>query len=939
MQKFKLTILIIAVFAMLSPAFANIGIDGKNLTDKLPVDPKVKIGKLDNGLTYYIRENSKPENRAEMQILIKAGSVHETDEQAGLAHFIEHMCFNGTENFPKDSLVSFLEATGMRFGADVNANTGFVRTYYMLTIPMDEPKLLDQGFQVLEDWLTKVSFDPEEIEKERGVIMEEWRLYRGAQERVQREHFPKLLYGSKYADRLPIGDTAVIKHAPRAEFLDFYNKWYRPNISAVIVVGDFDAAKMEKKIKNHFADVDNPKDAPERKEYEIKSHEEPLVSIATDKELTYPMVSLYFKKDRPDNRGTYEAYLTGIKNNLFSTMLSERLAEKTRLAEPPYLFAQAAITSFIANKDAFMMLAVPKGDILNSAEILLDEAYRVKQHGFTDAELQRAKDQLMANIESAHAEKEKTESMAYAMEYYRNFMEEEGIPGIDYELMLYEEFLPQITLDDVNNMIDGLIRQQDLVITVSDKESEESNTPDEKQLLSLFEKVQNKELKPYTEEGLDKPLLAKIPEAGEIVKEETMDDIDVKTLELSNGIRVIMKKTDFKNDEVMMRAYSPGGHSHANESNYYSAANADAIISECGVGEFTATNLQKKLAGKVLRVSPYIGELTEGFSGMTSPDDMETFFQLIHLYFTSPRLDFDAFKSYVNKTVESIKNSQSDPQTAFRDTISAVLGNYHYRSMPMTIEDAENMDIKEAFNFYNERFGDASDFTFIFVGNYDEAKLKEFAKTYLASLPAKDRDESWKDVGRRYPKGKIQKIVKKGIEYKSSIRIAIPGEFEYTPENRFRLNAMTEVLNIRLREVIREDKGGVYGIGSRGFPSKYPYEDYVIQVFFGTNPDRVEELTNTVYDVMDEIKNGDFDNSYVDKVKEILSREYETNLKENRFWLNSLYSKTYYGEPCTSILKYDEKVDEINKDMIVEAAEKYLDRSNLIEVFLYPEEN
>jgi zinc protease len=939
MMKSKIAVLIIIAFAMVNVAFANIKIDGKSLEDKLPIDPKVKIGKLDNGLTYYIRENGKPENRAEMQILIKAGSIQETDAQAGLAHFTEHMCFNGTKNFPKDSLVSFLEATGMRFGADVNANTGFVRTYYMLTIPMDKPELLDQGFQVLEDWLHNVSFDEEEIEKERGVIMEEWRLYRGANERVQREHFPKLLYGSKYAERLPIGDTAVIKNAPREEFLRYYNTWYRPNISAVIVVGDFDAAKMEKKIKAHFADVKNPKDAPELVDYEIKTNEKPLVSIATDKELTYPMVQIYFKQDKKDNAGTYEAYLTGIKNRLFSTMLSERLNEKTREAEPPYLFAQAALTSFIANKDAFMMIGVPKGDILNTTEILLDEAYRVKQHGFTEPELQRAKDQLMAFIESAHAEKDKTESVAYAMEYYRHFIEEEGMPGIDYELKLYQEFIPQITLEDVNSMIDGLIRQKDLVITVSDKEGEGTNTPNEEQLLALFETVKNKELEPYTEADLSKPLLAEIPAPGEIVSEESMDDIGMKKIELSNGVKVLMKKTDFKNDEVLMRAYSPGGNSLASKDNYITAANAASIISECGVGDFSATNLDKKLAGKVLRVSPYIGELTEGFSGMTSPDDMETFFQLIYLYFTSPRMDFESFESYVNKTVESIKNAQSDPNNAFRDTINAVLGNYHYRSMPLTIEQAQNMDIKEAFNFYNDRFGDASDFTFIFVGNYDEAKLKEFAKTYLASLPAKDRNESWKDVGRRYPKGKIQKIVKKGIEYKSSIRIAIPGDFDYTPENRFKLNAMTEVLNIRLREVIREDKGGVYGIGSRGFPSKYPYGDYVIQVFFGTNPDRVEELTNTVYEVMDEVMNGEFDNSYVDKVKEILSREYETNLKENRFWLNSLYTKTYYGEPCSSILKYDEKVDEINKEMIVEAAKKYLDRTNLVEVFLYPEEN
>lgn len=936
MKQFKIALSVLAIFLFVSSAFANTMIDGKSADDKLPVDPKVKIGKLDNGLTYYIRENSEPENRAEMQIVIKAGSILETDAQAGLAHFLEHMCFNGTKNFPKDSLVSFLEATGMRFGADVNANTGFDRTYYMLTIPLDKPELLNQGFQVLEDWLHNVTLDPEEIDKERGVILEEWRLYRGANERIQRAHFPKLLAGSKYADRLPIGDTSIIKHAPRKEFVDFYTNWYRPDLSAVIVVGDFDANEIEKKIIEHFKDIKNPANERERTEYKIETHDEPIVSIATDKELTYPMISIYFKKDKKDNGGTYGAYMDGIKNNLFSTMLTMRLNEKTQLPNPPYLFAQAAITSFISNKDAFMLMGVPKGDLLNTTEILLEEAYRVKQHGFTQAELDRAKEQSLAFIRKAHKEKDKTESAAYAREYYRNFIEEEGIPGIDYELKMYEELIPTITVEDVNALINGLIRQKDLVITVSDKEGEGTNTPNKEQILAVFETVKNKELKPYTEDGLDIPLLSNIPTPGTIVKEDKMDDIGVTKLELSNGAKVMLKKTDFKNDEVLMRAYSPGGYSLAYKPDYIAASNADAIIDACGIGEFNAINLQKKLAGKVLRISPYIGETTEGFSGSTSIDDMETFFQLMYLYFTKPRLDFEAFQSYKSKMIESIKNAQDSPDQAFRDTINAVLGNYHYTSMPLTVKQVESIDIKDAFNFYTERFADAGDFKFIFVGNYDDAKIKEFIKTYIASLPGKGSNETWKDLGKRYPKGKITKKVYKGIENKSSVRIAITGDFDYTLENRFELSAMTEVLNIRLREVIREDKGGVYGIGSRGFPSKYPYQDYVIQVYFGTDPDRVDELVNTVYSIMDEVKAGDFSDEYVSKVKEILSREYETNSKENRYWLNALYTYSYNGEPLNSILTYPERVESIDKAMIVDAAKKYLNRDNLIEVLLFP---
>lgn len=938
MKNLKFAISVIAIFFFVtSQFFAEISIDGKDLNDKMPVDPKVKIGQLDNGLVYYIRENNKPENRAELQILIKAGSILETDAQAGLAHFLEHMCFNGTKNFPKDSLVSFLEATGMRFGADVNANTGFDRTYYMLTIPMDKPELLNQGFQVLEDWLHNVTLANEEIEKERGVIMEEWRLYKGAQQRIQRKHFPNLLYGSKYAERLPIGDTAVIQNAPREEFVKFYTDWYRPNLTAVIAVGDFDAALIEKKIIDHFQNVENPNNAPERKEYKIGSHDKAIVSIATDKELTYPSISLYFKKDKPDNAGTYNAYLEGIKNSLFSTMLSQRLQEKTTEANPPYMFAQAAISSFIANKDAFFLVAVPQGDILKSTNVLLEEAYRVKQHGFTKAELERAKEQLMSFIEGAHKEKDKTESKTYAMEYYRNFIEDEGIPGIDYELMLYKEFLPQITLDDVNALIDGLIREQDLVITVSDK-ADSPNTPTEDQIMALYNDVKNKKLEPYQEDDISQPLLPEKPTPGTIVSEDMNEDLGIKTLELSNGAKVMLKKTDFKNDEVLMRAYSPGGHSLADKSLYISAANADAIIDEAGIGKFSSTNLQKKLAGKNLRISPYIGELTEGFSGMTSPDDMETFFQVMYLYFTSPRKDEESFQSFVQKTVEAIENSKDSPEQAFRDTINAVLGNYHYRSMPVEADDIKSIDLNKAYEFYKQRFSNAGDFNFVFVGNFDEALIKDYIKTYIASLPGTDVEEEWKDVGKRYPKGKIEKTVKAGIEQKSSVRIAITGDFEYEREERFELQSMIEVLRIRLREVIREDKGGVYGIGAYAGYDEFPEENYIIQIVFGTSPDKVEDLVSTVYSIIEEIKAGKFSEEYVSKVKEILSREYETSIKENRYWLSTIYNYSFHNEPLNQILEYPEYVKDIDKDMIVETANEYLNMDNLIEIIQYPED-
>ncbi len=929
---------VLALFAIsITSAFSQ-PIKQRSMDELLPFDPNVKIGVLDNGLKYYIRHNKLPENRAELRLVIKAGSVQEDDDQQGLAHFIEHMCFNGTKNFPKNDLINFLEETGLRFGADLNANTGFDRTYYLLTIPLDKPGLLERGFQVLEDWAHNVTFDPVELEKERGVILEEWRLYRGAQERVMKQHYPYIFKNSKYAERLPIGDTAVILNASREAFLRFYKEWYRPDLMAVIAVGEFDVVEVEKMIREKFSRIQMPENFRPRVDYPIPPHKEMLVSIAKDPELPMPNISLIYKFPGRD-QSTFGGYRQGIIDNLVNQMLNMRIQEIMRKPNPPFLFAGAGVGDFMAGLAAFNVVSISKtDDILKGLEAVLTEAYRMKQYGFTKSELERVKEATLKNMESALKEKDKTKSADYADEYYRNFYEKEGMPGIEFEYQLYQEYLPMITIEEVNKYAQSLITEGNKVVLVSVPDKPEIKVPTEQEIRSLYAKVSTAKLEPYKDDATDKPLMSKMPKPGKIVEEKKTGKFDIIEMKLSNGARVLAKKTDFKNDEVLFRAWSPGGTSLAKDEDYLSAMFAADIVDEGGISEFSATQLQKMLTGKLISISPSIDELAEGFSGSYAPTDAETFFQLLHLYFTAPRKDEETFKALVSRQKESIRNSKRRPETVFQDTVTAILFNYHPRYMPLNAKDMDKVNLDKAVEFFKDRFADASDFTFIFVGNFDMKELKKYIETYIASLPNKKRNEKWRDLGVNYAKGPLTKEVVKGIEPKSSIRLVFADNFDYNPDNILKLNALMEVFNIRLREVIREDKGGVYGIRAIHRVNQYPNPRYNINIVFGTGPTRVQELINSAFDVINEMQTKDVSDENFTKVKEILKREFETNQKENHFWLNYIYNSDYNKLDVGRLAKYTENIDKLTKNDIKEAAKQYLKKDKIIQFVLNPEQ-
>lgn len=909
-----------------------------NPKDKVPIDPKIKTGKLENGLTYYIKENKKPEKRAELLLVVNAGSVLEDDDQDGLAHFCEHMAFNGSKNFPKQALVDFLESVGVQFGPDLNAFTSQDQTVYMISLPTDRASLLDSGMLVLEDWAHNLSFEKEEIDKERGVILEEWRLGKGAEDRIDKKHRKLLYYNSKYAIRDVIGDTAVILRAPYEAFTRFYKDWYRPDLMAVVAVGDFDATVIEGKIREKFGKIKNP-DKPRKKEvFTLPYHKELLVSVATDKELQMPMVTVTMKHDETE-KGTYAEYRRHIVSVLAMGMLNLRYQEIVRKPDMPFNQFAFGYESYFAGKSkAFMLMASSKADkIAKSAELLLQEAFRVEQHGFTESEYDRIKKEVQRMIEKAYDERDKTESQTLAFEYMSNFLQGEVIPGIEKELEISKIMIPQITLKEVNEYIESLIRDDNTVITIGAPDREDVPLPKESEISGIFNKMKKTKLEPYVDKVVTTPLFDKELTPGAIKSEKKIKELDITELTLQNGTKVILKPTNFKNDEILFSATSPGGTSLAPDEDYLSAVYASAIINESGIANFDKDQLEKLLAGKYVSVQPSIDELSETVSGSSSAKDIETMMQLIYLTFTKPRLDFKAYNAYTDKIKNLIKDSHSNPESVFSDSVQAIYNSYHLRRMPHTEESIDKIDLGKVLDFYKDRYSDAGDFTFVFVGNFEVEKIKPLIQKYLANLPSAGRKEMWKDLGIKHPKNELYRKFNKGIEKKSAVMMTINGDYEWSLTNNFVFKAMMEVFQIKLREVLREDKGGVYGVSAWEDIQKFPKPEYSVNVYFGCNPDRVEELTGDVANQAELMKKSNPDDKDMVKVKELLSRSYEKNMKENEYWLNKLIAYYYYNEDPKQILETKKKIDKLKPEDIKNAANKYLNTTNIIKFVLFPE--
>ncbi len=904
---------------------------------QLTVDPAVVIGVLDNGMRYVIRANSKPEKRAELRLALDVGSILETDQEQGLAHFVEHMAFNGTRHFAKHELQDYLERVGLRFGADLNAHTSFDETVYKLSVPTDSTQLMETALQIFEDWAHGVSFDDLEIDKERGVVIEEWRRGQGADTRMLHEQWPTLFTASKYARRLPIGQKVVLDTFRHEELRGFYDKWYRPDLMSFVAVGDFEPAYMESLIVAYLGRVPAAPIPTVRPESPVPGHEETLFAIAMDPEATQNRVLVYHKQDRSAGL-TVGAYRHNIMESLYHGMLNRRLYELTVQAEPPFLGGYSGIGMSVRTKE-FQLLgaAVENNGFERGLKALLTEASRVAQHGFTPTELARQKKQMLRGMEQLFRERDKLQSSGFAAEYIRHVLEDEPIPGIEAEYALHQRLLPTITLAEVNELAQSWAGGANRVITVNAPEKEGVGVPTQTDLLATFEAVEGVSVAPYVDEGEDLPLLPDEPTPGRIVGREEIEALGVTIWELSNGARVVLKPTDFNNDQILFSAYSPGGHSLVADEDFVAAALSSSVVTQGGLGNFDQVALMKWLSGRVVGVSPYVGELHEGLSGSASPQDVATMFQLIHGYFTATRTDSVAYASFRKRLEAMVENRNSRPETAYGDTIQVTMAQHHPRARPWSESMLQELDLQKSMEVFRERFADAADFTFFLVGNMNLEEMAPLVEQYLASLPALDRGEIWRDIGMNPPTGVITRTVRRGLEPKASTRIIFSGPFDFDNRlDRLQIGLMAEAFQIKLREVLREDLGGTYGVGVGARPAKYPTGHYSLSVSFGCDPERVEELTAAVFEQIDSLQTVGLDSSYTGKVREIRRREREVNLKENGWWLSLL--EWVDQNQVDPLLILDNTVAENFSPADVLRAAKWFDRTNYARFVMLPAE-
>lgn len=934
----SVALLAMGALAPRSPAQAPSGTKALSDTARpLPVDPAVTIGRLPNGVRYYIRVNHKPEQRAELRLVVNAGSVLEDDDQRGLAHMVEHMAFNGTTHFKKGELVNYLESIGMRFGPDLNAYTSFDETVYMLTIPTDTARVVDRSFQILADWAHGQTFDSAAVERERGVVTEEWRLGQGAGSRLRDKQFPIIFQNSKYAERLPIGTKHVLDTFSRAALVRFYKEWYRPDLMAVVAVGDFDKAHIEQLIRTHFGAIPAAAKPTPRPLVPVPDNKGTLFAIATDKEATATSISVYYKQP-VRSQTSVGAYREGLVEELFNSMLNQRLYELTQKPDAPFLGASSSQGRFVRSKEVYVLGAGVKDDgAERGLEALLTEAQRVEQFGFTQSELDRTKTNLLRGLEQANAERDKTNSGVFADEYVQNYLEGDPIPGIAAGYGLAKAMLPGITLAEIDRLARRWITDTNRVVVLSAPDKPGVTVPSARALLAVFDAVGKKRIAAYTDVVSDKPLLDKAPAPAAVTAGRTIPEIGVAEWTLANGVHVLVKPTDFKADEVLMSAYALGGTSLAADSNLVPATLAAQVTVLSGVGSFDRIELQKKLAGKAVSVTPTISELSEGFAGRASPRDLETMLQLVYLYFTAPRRDSLAFAAYRSQLRTVLGNLLADPEKAFEDTVQVTLAQHHPRARPITPAFVDEMNLDRSAAFYRARFADASGFTFVFVGSIDTTKLKPLVQRYLGGLPAAGKPEHWRDVGVTFPTGVIKKTVYRGVEPKAETRLIFTGPFDYSRENRYAMQSLADLLSIKLREALRDVLGGTYSVSVSADPSKEPRVEYSIVADFGSAPERAEELTRVLLQHIDSVKQHGASPQDLEKVKEAQRRERETALRQNGYWLGQLSAKTRYHEDPREILTYEQLIDGLTSDMIKQAAQRYLRTDNYVQVMLLPE--
>jgi zinc protease len=903
----------------------------------LPFDSAVEIGTLSNGMRYYIRENHKPEKRAELRLVVNAGSVLEDEDQRGLAHMVEHMAFRGTKRFAGNQISSYLESVGMRYGPDINAFTSFDETVYMITIPTDTAAIVDKGFEILAEWAHNVAFDPAQIEKERPVVIEEWRLGQGAENRMQNKWFPVLFTGSKYGERIPIGLKSVLETYKPATLRRFYDTWYRPDLMAVVAVGDFDKRQIEGLITRYLGAIPRAISPKARPLSPVPPQAGTLVSINSDKEATRSTIRLLYKQPKRFNT-TSATYRQHLVEGLFGSMLNDRFAEITQKPNPPFITAYAGQGDLVRSAEAFSLTAVVADNgIRRGLNALLTEGERVKKFGFLQSELDRARKDTQRGIEQAYAERDKTNSNVYAEAYSSAFLESEPSTSIQYDLDAITRLLPGITLAEVNKLAGAWMTDKNRVLATTSPDKAGIVNPAPGELLLAFDAVKGANIAAYSETSLSGQLVDKDPTGGKVVSERQIKEVGITEWTLSNGVRVLLKPTDFNADQITFTSYSPGGASLLSDASFIAASAADLIPTTSGVGKFTVIDLQKFLAGKQVSVFPSIDDLSEGVSGSASQRDVDTMLQLVYLYFTQPRLDTSLVNTFLGRYKGVLANRSASPEAAFSDTLQVTLAQHSVREQPMSAATLDRIDPAKSFDFYKERFADASGFTFVFVGNFSIDSMKPLIAKWLGALPSTGRKETWRDTGIRPPKGVVQRVVKKGAEPKARTALIFTGPFEYNRQNRYYLSALAELLNIKLREALRENLGGTYGVSVSPGAARDPLPSYRFTIGFGSAPERLEALTAAALAQIDSVKRFGTTPEYLNKVKEAALRSRETAIKQNGYWVSQIASFDQSGWPLAEIPDGGKLISALTIADLQRAAVKYLRIDNYVRVSLYPE--
>jgi zinc protease len=911
------------------------------LSQQMPVDPEVVTGTLPNGLRYYVRANGKPAHRAELRLVVKAGSVLEDDDQQGLAHFVEHMEFEGTRHFPRQGLVQFLSSLGLGIGADANAATSYDDTQYTLRVPTDVEGVLDRALLVLQDWAQGATFDDAAIDRQRAIVLSEWRMHLGAGERTQDKIRQVQLEGSRYAERSPIGNPDSIQKAHREQLTRFYRDWYRPDLMAVIVVGDVDRDAVVGMVKSHFSSLADPLPERTRPAFDVPDHAGTRYTVVTDKETTATAVAI--SDLRPArNQGSVGGYRDLMVDQLFGGMLDARLDELGQRENPPFLRAAAARQLFPTprTKDEAVLQALVSNDgVARGLDALVTELQRVARFGFTATELARTKQAMMLDYERVVTESPDRESASRADEYTRNFLQGEALPTIWQELAFHRRFVPGITLAEINALTRDWFPDQNRLVIVSAPDAAGVVLPDQAQLAGVVNTALAKRLDKYVDAAAGQSLMQAPPARGTIVKTTPRPEAGITEWTLSNGATVVLKPTTLKEDQILFRAAAPGGTSLASDADFIAARAADDVLAAGGVGQFSAVTLDRILTGKAVGVAPFIGEINEGMRGGSTPQDLETMFQLIYLRFTQPRADPTAFAAMASQARGLLANQMASPDVVFNRAVDTAMSGNSPRRQPETPATVDQWDLAKSMAFYKARFADASNFTFVFVGSFTPDTIKPLVETYIASLPATHARETWRDLGIAAPAGVVEKTVEKGIAPKSDVAIVFSGPFQYDDAHKLALRAMTLVLQSRLFDAIRQELGGTYSIDAAPEMRKFPRPEYSVRIEWTCDPARTAALVQRVFEEIEYVRNTSYSRGQMTLIREALVREFERNGEENGYLLNEISRRYEDGdaESVAAVANLPDRIAALTGDAIQQAARTYLNPANYVKITRVPE--